>query len=218
MNKAPLLLFCCLLVLTACTTPKKVTEANKALLQESLKQIMVKNQQYRGLIQWGTFRQEKVDSIQSLSVEAMRAYLLEPEFELTPDEEDSLRVLQNQLDKENTLQLMDLVKKYGWLSQEKLDLPFSPSRLLFNTPVEQFEDLRVLLLKEVKEKRMPGLDFAKFVDNLLLKQDLKQLYGTINPLDRQTGRITDPLIDDLAATNAARQEIGLKNLEKYRLK
>ncbi len=69
-----------------------------------------------------------------------------------------------------------------------------------------------LLRREAEVGRMPPLAFARNVDRSRLNRGLRQPYGTTRVLAPATGTLGPPVVAPIAATNAARGEIGLPPL------
>ena len=219
---------CILFVLSAfmisCSKKRKdkihLTDSVKKTLIVEFKQMINNDQKNRSYISYGSFNQKLIDSIKKLSTEEYISFMRSNTSNLTKKQEDSLWVIQHEIDLKNTNRLYELTKKYGWLSKTKLDSIIDPMILLFHTPEETIEKMQEILFKEVNAKRMAPIKFATYVDNMRKKAFGKnQLYGTGKEFDPKTNTVAPPLIENIDSTNMERKKIGLPILKKgeYRI-
>jgi hypothetical protein len=83
-------------------------------------------------------------------------------------ESDSLRLLQNLIDDENTARLIRIVKERGWLTAEKLECQekFQPVLIFRHAPQKYWEEIRELIEKEKSAKRLSEYEYY-LIDNHL---------------------------------------------------
>ncbi|MFD2565009.1 hypothetical protein [Aquimarina rubra] len=68
---------------------------------------------------------------------------------------DSVWALQLEIDVRNTKKLIELTKKYGWISDERIDCPKLNIWLIFRHAQEEyFEEISELIEKEYKAERL----------------------------------------------------------------
>ncbi|MEM1220022.1 MAG: hypothetical protein AAGH79_13970 [Bacteroidota bacterium] len=201
-----------------------LSDDEQVWLYDMLSQIAERDQQCRSYLQWETLDEGILANIDSIfdnqGVEAGIIYHQSLALKLSEAVEDSLWQVQHQLDLENHLLLRGIWQQYGYLPESVTkDLDYVQILTLLHPPkdwsVEVYlEEYKALFLPEVKAQRMPPMRYANFVDNIRGKiLGWPQLYGTNQIFDKKTGTVKDPVLEDLAASNAARAEIGLPPLE-----
>ena len=80
---------------------------------------------------------------------------------------DSVWALQLKIDNKNTENLMELTKKYGWLSDEIIDCPKLNIWLIFrHSQEEYFEQISELIEKEYNANRLKDSHY-KYIKNHL---------------------------------------------------
>ncbi len=80
---------------------------------------------------------------------------------------DSVWALQLKIDNKNTENLMELTKKYGWLSDERIDCPKLNIWLIFrHSQEEYFEQISELIEKEHNANRLKDSHY-KYIKNHL---------------------------------------------------
>ena len=81
---------------------------------------------------------------------------------------DSLWNVQNQLDKKNTAELIEIIKKRGWISKKKLGCTeyISPMLIFRHAPQQYWNEIKPLIDKELAEKRISEMDHW-FIDDHL---------------------------------------------------
>lgn len=202
-----------------------LTDADKAYLLGEIERILEADQRYRGAISLGTLNDsilaDDAEKRETLSVEEYIQYQRALQLELPKSVEDSLWVLQHQLDNANHQAFLEIVKTYGYPSPERLGVENDQLfTILLHPPTDQeipqfLEKMQALLLPEVRSGRMPARMYASFYDNIKAKVlNEPQLYGTNKSFDPQTMSMGPPDIEDIEVTNAARAEIGLPPLEE----
>lgn len=207
-------------IITLLASGQHLSNSEKDSLKAEIRRLLENDQKYRSILSIGTLRIETVDSIKNLSCEAKLNFYATNKLTLDKRVSDSLWNLQSQIDFENISKLEEIIKKFGWPSNSRLDDKISAEVLLFHTPTNKVAAMESLLITEVKEQRMDPKQFAMFIDNIRLKHKQKQLYGTNTEFSRELMKEMPPAIDDIAITNNARRKIGLEPLKEgeYRIK
>ena len=190
----------------------------KEIIKEELSEMRATDQALRSQISYGTFDQQVIDSLNQLETDVVIAYMRQRPA-LPHAVQDSLWTLQRTLDYANIEKLQLLVRLYGWPDEASYGKELDPFVLLLHTPGALLEETTSLLLREVKAGRMPADRYAMFVDNMRMKHGQRQLYGTNMEFDYAQMKEMPATIDDLDASNAAREAIGLPPLAEgaYRL-
>ncbi|MEM6725823.1 MAG: hypothetical protein AAF598_17410 [Bacteroidota bacterium] len=202
----------------------ELSKRKKAKLTRIIDEMSERDDRYRSVLQLGTLDENLLKREKELSqqgnIQAYMAFTKTVEKTLTPAQEDSLIRLQDALDRKNYQTAQSIIKKHGYPSQERLGLehdPFTPILLHFPKDVDPavyLSDMNALLLPEVKAHRMKAMDFARFNDNLRTRfLNQPQVYGTIRKFNIKTMTPGLPEIEDIKATNALRQAIGLEALK-----
>jgi len=164
----------------------------------------------------------EADSIlQNQGPEEYFKYLTVKELELPEEVLRSLNILQSHLDSINLIEVVDIIKTYGYPSKERLGVKGDRFYPVFLHPHRGL-DIKVyqetifnLLLPEVKAQRMEAKMLATFYDNMNAKiLGTSQLYGTNKKINRETFQILPPVIADIKLTNEARKELGLDPLKE----
>ena len=208
-----------------------LSEEDKATLLQQIESIAELDQRYRTPLSLGTLNDSiiQVDKVKSrtLSLEEYMAYKQTLDLKLPKAVEDSLWILQREIDQQNLEAFKVIIQDYGYPSKERLGTKTDQLFILLLHPpypkaeIPAFmEEMSTLLLPEVKAGRMPAKSYAMFYDNMLGKILRKpQLYGTNQQFDVKTRTILPPGIIDIDATNKARVSIGLPVLEEgeYRI-
>ena len=202
----------------------ELSAEDKTYLIDQIEAILELDQKYRKYISLGTLNDSivKEDAIKSkdLDIEEYMAYRKTLDLELPKATEDSLWALQHELDIQNHVSFVEIVKKYGYPSSERLGI--EQDRLfpiLLHPPTnieipEFIKNMQALLLPEVKCGRMPARMYASFYDNMKAKiLNEPQLYGTGKTFDSKTMTMGPPKIENIEKTNEARKEIGLDPLK-----
>ncbi len=112
--------------------------------------------------------------------------------------------------------LMEITAEHGWPSDERTGADADPVTFLLHSP-QRVDEHRDLFLAEVRAGRLPARQFAMVADKWRKVRGLNQLYGTGDEYDSATQTVQPPRIDSIEATNAARRELGMEPLAKYRL-
>ena len=93
---------------------------------------------------------------------------------------DSLRVLQKELDAKNTKKLIEIIKKHGWLTDKGLGCKdkFKTVLIFRHAPKEFWGEIRSIIEKERIEKRLSGYEYYVINNHLKGRPPL-----TKNPSD-----------------------------------
>jgi len=95
---------------------------------------------------------------------ALAARKLKSPMELS----DSLRVLQQELDENNTEKLIAITKKHGWVTSDKLGCKenFKTALIFRHAPKKYWTEIRSLIEKERTARRISGYEYY-IIDNHL---------------------------------------------------
>lgn len=186
-----------------------------------LDQIYDSDQKFRTAISWGTTDQTELDRLDALSDDEQLSEYARRNREgvaLDPDLEKELWEKQIAIDRSNTKQLMDLVKRFGWPTEELLG-EGTPSMVpvLIHMQMEDSDWVLPVLHREVLDGRMPPKPYAMIYDRKQHHEGKRQIYGMMQAFDSKTGSVLAPAIVDIDETNIARSKIGLDPLEEYRI-
>jgi hypothetical protein len=171
--------------------------------------LVIIDQKFRGMIQYGTFDQKKIDSLQKLKGPEWASYVKkvnEGEIGFGNQIRDSLTHLQNKLDSIVRKSFIETIKIYGYPSFKRTksyDTFVITLHLMGDNDMELFKPL---FLAEVKRGNMPAEEYAAWFDRNNLIHGKMQLYGEYNK--------EFPCLEDLATSNQERRAIGLKPLRK----
>ena len=209
------------------TPPRELTPEQKQLIQWRIERILERDKQFRSYLTFRTLDEQKIAAIEKLDIEGQLAATADIKNELSQEQYQLLGELQRRNDARNHQELFEIIRRYGYPGPERIgatrDRVFA---VLLHPPVNKQEiaahmaSTAKVLLPEVEAGRFSPLLYATFIDNMRGKILGKaQLYGTSKMFDPKTRQILPPLIEDIEATNKARREIGLPELEEgeYRL-
>ena len=222
-----------LLVLLALTTaaasqpapPDPLPDSVRARLQVELREMKRTDQRVRAMYQYGTFSpcvadslQRALDALPSTEAVIRRTQQLSAEARARTSDAEKAVLLQILQDADTVIltRLRGIIASYGWPSAERTGADVNPVVFLLHA-AGSMDELRPTLLAEVRAGRMPARTFATALDKARKVRGELQLYGTGDEYDPETGTIEPPRIADIDATNAARREIGLPPLARYRL-
>ncbi len=181
---------CIVFVLLATFTIHGVFVINSINKDETLCEILYKmsldDQKFRGAK--GSITNSFNSVLDSLILKnglTKESYLLLPDTEQFPlkkqafevarrlqrspmQQNDSLRILQNELDAINTRTLIKITKEHGWLTAQKLSCnqKFKTVLIFRHAPKKYWKEIRELIELERKEKRMSGYEHY-VIDNHL---------------------------------------------------
>ncbi|MFK7748769.1 MAG: hypothetical protein AB8B65_10280 [Kordia sp.] len=80
---------------------------------------------------------------------------------------DSVWVLQRKLDDSNTKKLIELTKKYGWLSDERVNCPKLDIWLIFrHSDKQHYQEILALIEKEHTAKRLNDFQYKLIKDHV----------------------------------------------------
>jgi len=204
---------------------KDITKNELLFIKETIKQIKIKDQQFRKLISAETLDTHIINKTSlmydSLGIEAGYNYEKNLNLKLEENVKDSLWEKQHLLDFQNHITIRGLIETYGYLSEDILGKDdYIQFLVLLHPPkdwdVELYQnEYSVFLKAEVKSGRMKPMFFAQFYDNMNCKILKKpQLYGTNKVFDINSRSTLPPIINDIAKTNQARIDIGLNPLKE----
>ncbi|SDR71877.1 hypothetical protein [Christiangramia echinicola] len=162
--------------------------AKDELLKQNIEQIVEElkfmyhyDQATREYLYFQTFDKSITDSIENLSDDLKKNRL-----EFTPIKSDSLKnqIWQNYItpmDKNHTKRMIEITKKYGFPSTERLkkyseeSIDFSPLILLIHSPFSYSEDLKKIAKKEKEQGRMKKCDYGYLLWHLNGRSDFQPM-------------------------------------------
>lgn len=197
----------------------QVNKKIKSELKNEMEIMFMNDQKHRGQLMYGELSLIKLDSLQKLSDKDKYAIwfkLNTSDYGLTKVQADSLWALQSKIDSTNFQRLKEITLTYGWPGRWMIGNDNASIFLLHSS--EKYKlDMFPILKSEINKKHIKPLEVAQMYDKMLLERKETQLYGTFSHANKTTGQDDPPLIEDIIKTNAARKDIGLKSLKRYRL-
>lgn len=177
--------------------------------------IMVANdQKYRWMLTYGETDPQKLKEIRAMDEQSKAVRMQQARANkvgISQAKKDSLSRLQSEIDSVNFSKMSGIIYKYGvpeCLEAYKVSLFFIHCSDLIS------DDFLSLLKQEVKDKHYPGLEYATIYDDVQTYRKLPELYYVSEYYNTTTKTSASKVPLDLAATNKARKEIGLKRLKK----
>jgi hypothetical protein len=123
------------------------------------------------------------------------------EVGLNKSTNDSLWILQHNLDSINAEKFKKIIVDYGYPSPERTHSMVARVILIHLISENYFTKFLPLFKEELIKGNMPPSDYAEWYDRNQLAQNKKQLYGAYDP--------TQPCIGNNETTNIERAKIGL---------
>jgi hypothetical protein len=117
----------------------------------------------------------------------------------------------NYLDSLNQISVFAWLDQYGWLGKKEVGNQGCKTVFLViqHSDLKSQEKYLPLMREAVRENNASRSDFAMLEDRVLLGQGKKQLYGTQQMIDYDTGLRSYRPIEDIDNLNQRRQEMGL---------
>ena len=205
----------------------ELSDLDRKLLILRIKHLLEKDQQFRSYLSFGTTDETEISRLKKLDVKQQLQAMSRKSKGLSGEIKKLLTELQLRNDREVLTEFVEIVRKYGYPSPERLGMKTDQLFVvLLHPPVKRenmdkhIDDMIKLLKPEVLAGRMPAKRFAMFVDNMhgkIMKRP--QIYGTNQMYDPATRKILPPVIGSLERANKARREIGLPELKdgEYRI-
>lgn len=188
------------------------------ILKQKMDSIFERDQRYRKLTASELLENERyMDSLEeALPPAEFAKTVMKLANNVSEKSADSLMKLQKPLDKLNQGKFLQIMKEYGYpnanLFYQDSD---STGKIQYVAQLtgyilhllgdENFNNLKPLFFKEVKNGKMPANHYAVWYDRNLYVMGKKQFYGEYNS--------AFPCVEDLTVTNNARKEIGLEPLK-----
>lgn len=117
----------------------------------------------------------------------------------------------------NLIKVTRIISKYGWLSEKEVG--DKANRAIFlviqHTPFRAQKKLIPVVEKALKEGRLKPSAYALFKDRVLLRQGLKQIYGSQISFDRKSGEPFVAPLEDPDHVDERRKSVGLGPLADY---
>ncbi len=193
----------------------QLSKAEKERLTTELETLCANDQKYRWMLTFGELDEQKVQAFRKMDQKEqftrMKA-VQQNKAGISQSQKDSLWRLQAQIDSVNFTRVSEIISNYGY--PQKWEDADNISTILLHSPLHMVDDrLFEMLLREVKEGNMPGMDYATMYDKIQIERKLPELYYVTEHFDAATKTFAIGKPADLAATNRARQEIGLKKIK-----
>jgi hypothetical protein len=123
------------------------------------------------------------------------------------------------IDKPNTVRLNEIYNQNGFPRAETVGKDGVEAYLLILQHTSD-ETLRQKLLKPItkafKRKEIKPMDYANYVDRLLVHQNKPQIYGS--NFDMKDGKLVMSPVKDRKNLNKRRRKLGLPTIEEYAAK
>jgi hypothetical protein len=103
---------------------------------------------------------------------------LKPKF--TKKEEDSLWVLQIELDDKNTELLIDIIKEKGYPTKNNTECIKFPGHVFRHSQPEYFEEIKELITVEYKEGRLDRIQYTFFMNHVNYREDYDNTNDRVN--------------------------------------
>ncbi len=181
---------------------------NKKSIKVFFEEIFEADQKYRWMIMYGTTKQNELDSIKNIDLQSKIALIntiREDKNKVYKEIKDSLFLLQNKLDSINFAKLIPFLQNYGipkYINKDYLQ------GLFHHVPLQFKNELKFILLKELKTGNYTPLNYANFVDYLQLAEGKPQIYMSL----KMKNVIQNLSFSECEQVNTKRKEIGLQNL------
>ncbi|MFI5195454.1 MAG: hypothetical protein ACHQD8_00055 [Chitinophagales bacterium] len=192
-----------------------LTKHLKDSLRKEVETMLVNDQKYRWMLMFGELDEKKLAEMRKLPEgdqwKRMKQ-VQDNKVGISEHQKDSLWQLQGAIDSVNFIKMSGIVRRYGF--PKKYVEVYKASAIFLHSPVQFLtDDFFKVLMQEVKNNNMPGLEYATIYDKAQLNNKLPELYYVCEHYDptTKTSHIRQP--KDLEATNRAREEIGLKKIK-----
>ena len=178
--------------------------------------MLILDQKYRWMIMLGELDENKLKELKTLNDNDKSTRfrnVLDNKTGISQFQKDSLGLLQSEIDNTNFTNLSNIIHKYGYPKKYIKSYKIS-TIFLHSDPHLMSDSFLNVLFDEVKNKNMPALDYAIIYDKVQLENKYPERYYVLehfNPLTH-TSECNKP--GDIAVTNKARKEIGLKKIRK----
>ncbi|MFK7959724.1 MAG: DUF6624 domain-containing protein [Phycisphaerales bacterium] len=201
--------------------PATIAPGVAAEYRAAVEAIAISDQEWRTMVSWGTDDPDELARLEALDNDASMAEWGRRNAEgisLPKEKADAYMAKQNVADRANCEQLLSLVERLGWPSEDRLGLGTPDmTAVLIHMPMDMMGEALPLLRREALAGRMPPKRYAVVYDRKQQHDGAPQLYGTSQAFDPATRTVLPPAITDIDATNLARAEIGLEPLTEYRV-
>ncbi len=146
---------------------------------------------------------------------------LDSSFRANPKEESPLKqsLIDSMVyyDSINIIKVTDIISKYGWLSEKEVGYKANLTifSVIQHTPFRTQKKLIPVVEKALKEGRLKPSHYALFKDRVLLRQGLKQIYGSQISYDHQSGEHFVAPLENPDHVDERRKLVGLGTLADY---
>jgi hypothetical protein len=193
----------------------RLSKAQKKSLSTELVTMCANDQKYRWMLTFGELDEQKVLAFRKMDEKEQFARMKavqQNKAGISQLQKDSLWQLQAQIDSLNFISVSEIISNYGY--PKKWQDADNVSTILLHSPLRLIDDkFMKMLLQEVKNGKMPGIDYASIYDKIQIERKLPELYYVSEHFDSATKTFAIGKPADLAATNSARAEIGLEKIK-----
>ena len=177
--------------------------------------MLANDQKYRWEIQFGETDESKLAELRKMSEPDQFRRMKDVQdgkVGVSERVKDSLWQIQAVIDSANFIKMKGIIYTYGY-PKKYIEAYKVSTIFLHASPHWMTVDFFKALKEEVMNGNMPGLEYAEIYDRQQLDNKLPELYYVGKHFDRKTNTFAIARPRDIAATNQARAEIGLKKLK-----
>ncbi|MUV04317.1 hypothetical protein GN157_11410 [Flavobacterium rakeshii] len=153
------------------------------LVIEEVKFMYDYDQALREYTLFKTFDKSKTDSIENLESDLTRKYIVENKFKSDTLSKHIFKNYINHFDDLHTKRIIELTKKYGFPSKERLELysqkelgdEFNPYILLVHAPKAYWEELKVLMKQELLDGTVDRCKYGHLLWHFNGRKDVNDL-------------------------------------------
>ena len=175
--------FCYSLAISQSLQIDSLLKADADLVIEEIKFMYDYDQALREYTIFKTFDKRKTDSIESLDSEVMRKFIAQNKFKSDTLSKYIFKKYINHFDDVHTNRIIQLTKKYGFPSKERLQLyskkefdeEFDPYILLVHAPKQYWEELKVLMKRELERGTIDRCKFGHLLWHFNGRKDINDL-------------------------------------------
>lgn len=191
----------------------KLTSHQKDSLKKEIKAMMAEDQKYRWMVMLGEMDSAKLAGFRMMPEKDKWQRMKDVRMNKTgisKNQKDSLDNLQQHIDTANIRKIIAIIDSYGFPSYIE---PWEVTTFFLHLP-ELLDDSHINMLKDlIKKGKVSAEEFAMIYDRRRTGKNLPELYYVQPHLDTITGKYIYLKPLNLAETNKARAEIGMKEYQ-----
>ncbi len=189
---------------------RPLNKARKDSIRHEITRMIADDQRYRWMIMFGELDDTRIAAMRQWDETAQWKRIkdaMKDRVGISRAQKDSLEQLQDRIDSANIVALTGIIRTYGYPKKYVQD--GDVALMLLHTPLSLIDsNFFPMLMAEVKNGNMPGIEYAEVFDKIQLVRRQPELYFVMEHKDKPTSPA------DLDATNNARKELGLPPLKK----